>query len=306
MMKHFQTIAKVIAVLGVIGIAFAFYFQASNSADRGKNLRTKATQFEQLLPYFNLDWAKDTLWNHVIEKADYKATDSVDGKLQNFELTVYTKKDLFNDQYHVKTSDTTRNDLYEVMDVRELKTLPTKPFVSSYMSNCIIIRMNPFMLHKYISTAQEPDGITFKEIDLNNGVLQMTYHSYHDGEGTGNQSFGRNLILEDQLMYSLRSLKFADGLTFEGNVLESQANGKIGQLHAYRSVFTVNTAKTSGTVLGKKATFDCWQVDVKLGTTGKMNSYFFQKEYPNLCLKRITWDNRNLELIDVPLLLPNY
>lgn len=292
MMKHFQTIAKVIAVLGVVGIAFAFYFQASNSADRGKNLRTKATQFEQLVPYFNLDWAKNELWDKgYTEEVLYRAKDSVDGKLQEFKLTCITKKDLFNDQYHVKTSDSTRNDLYEVMDVRELKTLPTKPYASNYMSNCIIIRMNPFMLHKYISTAQEPDGTTFKEIDLNNGVLQMTYHSHRDGEGTGDQSFGRNLILEDQLMYSLRSLKFADGLKFEGNVLESQANGKIGQLQAYRSFFAVKDA--AQTKVGD-TTYACWQVDVKLGGTGRMNSYYFQKDYPNLCVKRSTWDNRNL------------
>ncbi len=296
MIKKYILAAKIIAFLGIMGIAFAFYFQASNASDRGKRLRTKATQFEQLTPYFTMEWAENNLWDDGKgEVATYAATRTVYGKPRNFDYTYISVKEVFNNEFHTKTDDDKRNDLYDVIKVNAFCRIETMKYPYHYLTSSFFIRKNPFMLHKFATSSQEWCGTTYKEIDLNQGILQMTYHSYWDKEGTGEYSFGRNLLLEDQLIYSLRSLKFSNGLNFEGNVLESQVSSKIGKLAVYKSNFTVSDA---GTQRVRNKEYACWKVSVRLAAD-KVNEYYFEKTYPNICVKQTTWDARNMELTQV-------
>lgn len=241
-----------------------------------------------LAAHFNPDWAMDTLWEDgLAEVAVYDAERVIYKKKRNFEYTFITVKDDFNKEHNVKTDDYSRSDLFPVMKVNEFCRIPTNEYPYHFLTSLFIRRENPLQLHKLTTSSQEWCGNTFKTITDEGENYKLYYNSYFDGEGQGNRELQKELLLEDQLPYTLRSLRFQDSLTFEADVLETQQTNKVGRLTVYKATVSGTKAELEGQQV--------WQVDVQLAE-GKTNRYWFASQYPNQLLRQQTWDGRNLEL----------
>ena len=242
--------------------------------------------------YFNQAWAQNKLWDDgLAEVATYEAQRVVYNKTRTFEYTLITVKEDFNKAYNVKTDDYQRSDLFPVMKVNQFCRIPTDNYPYHYLTSLFFRRENPVQVHKITSSSQEWCGNTFKAINLSGDNFNYAYNSYWDGQGEGQMELPGNILFEDQLLYTLRSLQFKDGLTFKANVAELIQTSKANKPVVYPAFFRITADNAS-------PQNSLWQVTVKLSKI-KENIYWFSKKYPNVLERQQTWDGRNLELKEV-------
>ncbi|MBO3699007.1 hypothetical protein [Roseivirga sp. E12] len=234
---------------------------------------------------FNHDWAMNKIWEDgQAEVAHYDAEMIVYGKVRRFDNAYITVKEEFNKDFNVKTNDYQRDDLFSVMKVNKFGRFETENYPYHYLTSLFFKREQPEQLHKMTHTGQEWCGNTFKQFELISGGYAYDYNSYFDGYGDGQMSIeGTDLIWEDQLSYLLRATKFEDGLEFTKKVVDSQINTKTRQPKIYNAQFSVSDRDS------------VWQVKTTL-EEGKVNTYTFNKEYPNLLQTQTTWYGYNLKL----------
>ncbi|MEQ8241348.1 MAG: hypothetical protein RIA69_19190, partial [Cyclobacteriaceae bacterium] len=80
-----------------------------------------------LSQYFEQNWAKKPLWDDgKAEVAKYSATRIVYGKQRTYDYTYILVKEVFNEEYQVKTDDYSRDDLFPVMKVNKFCSFETK------------------------------------------------------------------------------------------------------------------------------------------------------------------------------------
>jgi hypothetical protein len=238
--------------------------------------------------YFNAEWANNKLWyDGLAEVAIYDAQRTVYKKERNFEYTYITVAEDFNKEFRVKTDDYQRKDLYKVMKLNAFCKIETENYPYHYLTSMFFNFKQPWLMDKMTNGSQEWCGNTFKEYLADGYHYTLKYHSYFDGEGDGEKVLPANLLIEDQLNYTLRSLKFKVGLKFGTNVLESQISNKIGNLKIYHATISVEEQNEAGK--------NAWKVILKLDND-KTNTYYFDQAYPNILIKQQTWDNRNLLL----------
>ena len=239
---------------------------------------------------FNKDWANNKLWyDGLAEVATYDAQKIVYKKQRNFEYIYITVAEDFNKKFRVKTDDYKRKDLYKVMKLNAFASIKTDNYPYHYLSSMFFYFDKPWQMDKMSSSSQEWCGNTYKEYFNNGNNYLMKYHSYFDEEGDGEKKIEVETLFEDQLGYTLRSLKFKEGLNFESKMLESQITNKVGKLKIYNAKLIVAEGNND---IPAKAT---WKVTVNL-EANKTNIYYFEKTYPNLLLKQNTWDGLNLTL----------
>lgn len=237
--------------------------------------------------YFSPAWAANALWDDgLAEVATYTAERVIYDKTRHFDYVLITVKEDFNKAYDVKTDNYDREDLFPVMKVNQFCRIPTENYPYHFMTSLFFRRANPVNIHKLTSSSQEWCGQTFKSITPKGNRLQFAYNSYWDGQGTGKMTLDKGLLFEDQLPYTLRSLKFREGLTFSAALAGLVQTSKASAPEIFAATFAV-----------KKAGGD-WQVSVQLGP-GKRNTYLFAATYPHVLLRQQTWDGRNLQLKEV-------
>lgn len=262
----------------------------------GSNARSTIAAEE----HFNAQWAQDARWEQgTAEVAKYQAERTVYNKVRNFEYTFILVKETFNREFDTKTDDYDRDDLFDVMKVNKFARIPTDNYPYHYMTSLFFRRAQPAVVHKLTNTSQEWCGTTSKYF-LNQGAsYEFGYNSYWDGQGIGQTTVDGNIMFEDQLSYSLRTLSFAEGLSFKQRVAESQITSKATIPTIYDATFTVNQvndfALDTDYPLEKAPV---WKVRVQLDAQ-KTNEYWFDSQYPNVLLKQATWDGRQLQLKEV-------
>ena len=243
---------------------------------------------DELESQFNHSWALDTLWDDgLAEVATYAAERVMYNKVRAFDYTMITVKEDFNKAYNVKTDDYERKDLFPVIKVNQFCRVPTDNYPYHFMTAMFFRRQNPLYLNKLTSSSQEWCGQTFKAITRAGNRFQYAYNSYWDGQGAGKMDLDKALLFEDQLPYTLRSLKFRDGLAFPAPVAGLQQTSKASPPVVYPATFRVSRDNT--------APRQAWRVQVNL-SPGKQNTYWFALEYPHILLRQQTWDGRTLEL----------
>jgi hypothetical protein len=248
-----------------------------------------AGQESPLAKYFNTEWANNPHWyDGLAEVATYQAQRTIYNKERNFEYTYITVAEDFNKEFNVKTDDYNRKDLYKVMKVNAFCKIETDNYPYHFLTSMFFPFATPYALDKMTNGSQEWCGNTFKEYLAGPKDYQLTYHSYWDGEGDGTKTINKDVLFEDQLNYTLRSLNFKADLNFDAKVLESQISSKVGKLKIYDAQISVADGSTT--------LKNTWKVTVKLDSD-KANVYYFEKAYPNLLVKQNTWDNRNLVLL---------
>lgn len=245
-------------------------------------------EYNQLATYFNQTWAKAKHWDDgLAEVAVYDAERMIYGENRTYEYAVLTVKEDFNRENNVKTDDYTRNDLFEVLKVNSFARIETDNYPYHYLTSVFILRDRPWALHKLTTSSQEWCGNTFKSITDKGANFDLSYNSYFDGQGTGGHQLPKELLVEDQLPYTLRALKFTDNPTFDANILETQQTNQAKAPVVYKAhIRSINAQLNEAEV---------WQVQVQLDSA-KVNSYWFAKAYPNHLLQQQTWDGRNLKL----------
>jgi hypothetical protein len=242
-----------------------------------------------LAKYFNAEWANNSHWyDGLAEVATYQAQRTIYNKERNFEYTYITVAEDFNKEFRVKTDDYNRKDLYKVMKVNAFCKIETDNYPYHFLTSMFLPFATPWAMDKMTNGSQEWCGNTFKEYLAGPADYQLTYHSYWDGEGDGSTTINKDVLFEDQLNYTLRSLNFKEGLTFDAKVLECQISSKVGKLKIYNSKIIVTD--------GSAAISNTWKVSMML-ENGKENVYYFKNTYPNLLVKQNTWDNRSLVLL---------
>ncbi|GEO05008.1 hypothetical protein AAE02nite_26720 [Adhaeribacter aerolatus] len=240
---------------------------------------------------FNPEWAQNKHWDDgLAEVAIYQAERVVYNKPRSFEYVLITVKEDFNQAFNVKTDNYNRSDLFPVMKVNQFCRIPTDNYPYHYLTSLFFRRENPVQVHKITSSSQEWCGNTFKAITQAGNNFNYSFNSYWDEQGTGELTLPGDLLFEDQLPYTLRSLRFKDGLTLKAPIAELLQTNKANKPAVYPATITVHSDIGS--------TPNLWLVSVKLSAE-KENKYFFRKEYPHILEKQQTWDGRQLQLKEV-------
>jgi len=263
----------------------------------GRNIKSDAPDTSyKIKDHFHLDWAQNSLWNDgKAEVATYSAERIIYGKIRSFDYTYILVKETFNKEFNVKTDNYERNDLFEVMKMNQICRIPTKKYPYHFLTSCFFKRYDAFRLHKLSSSSQEWCGNTYKQVDDHGKDYHLKYHSYWDGESSGKKILDGGVWYEDQLFFTLRTLKFKEGLEFQYPVVESQKSSKVLPIKVYNANVRVKSAKAAeldSSVLNKQ---DFWKVELQL-EEGKTNSYYYSKEYPNELLQFESWDGRKMHL----------
>ncbi|GAA4022665.1 hypothetical protein GCM10022409_03050 [Hymenobacter glaciei] len=262
--------------------------------DAGNKEKPKARASVQALQgimlHFDEQWAMRKYWEDgLAEVATYDAERTVYKKKRQFEYTLITVKEEFNQQFNVKTDDYQRTDLFPVMKVNAFCQIPTEEYPYHYLTSLFFRRDQPVALYKMTSSSQEWCGNTFKTIVDDGLSLKESYNSYWDQQGVGSRDLRRDVLLEDALPYSLRTLRFDQHLAFELVVMDLQQTSKASLPVYYNARLSTTEAPAA------EAPVPAWRVAVQLAPD-KQNVYWFAKAYPNILLRQTTWDGRNLRL----------
>lgn len=251
-----------------------------------------ATKNEEAAAHINSQWAADTLWDDgLAEVAHYTAEREIYGKVRDFDYTFIVVKETFNKAYDVKTDSYDRDDLFPVMKINKFARILTEKYPYHFLTSLFYKREEPATLHKMTHSSQEWCGNTFKLFQHLGDNYHYLFSSYWDGQGNGRLKYPDKMWFEDGLSYSLRALRFADGLQFEQALLESQVSNKADKPVIYNARFQVSQEDLTINEQPRQA----WRVRVQLDEE-KENSYWFAAEYPNILLKQESWNGRNLEL----------
>ena len=247
--------------------------------------------------HFDHDWALHGLWNQgKAEVAQYQAQRTIYGKPRHFEYTFILVKETFNREFKVKTDNYDRNDLFEVMKINKFARIPTDNYPYHYMTSIFYERGQPSTVYKLVNSSQEWCGTTTKYFLHTGRRYVFGYQSYWDGQGVGEMTLEGNIMFEDQLTHSLRALNFSDGLAFQQRVAESQVNSQVTAPTIYNATFNVAAVESVPLRTDYVINDQVWKVTVQLDSA-RTNEYWFDRAYPNILLKQITWDGRNLDLI---------
>ncbi len=243
--------------------------------------------------YFNSNWADTTFWDDGLAEVNkYVASRTIYGKERNFEYVLIAVSEDFNKEFSVKTDDYSREDLYKVIKLNAFASIPTDNYPYHFLTSTFVDRNNSLSVIKLTQSSQEWCGNTTKEFSPSDTSMQLTYTSYWDGEGAGIKKISNGFLFEDQLHYTLRSLKFTEGLTFNTQILENQVSSKIGKLVKYNATITVSSSQIMDASL---IDYETWLVEVQLDGN-KTNTYHFDTKFPHTLIQQKTWDNRNLLL----------
>lgn len=248
----------------------------------------------------NYEWANNKLWDDgSAEVATYEATRTIYGEPRLFEYTYILVKEEFNQTYNVKTDDYQVKNLYPVMKINKFCSIETPNYPYHFLSSIFIYRNNPENLHKLTHTSQEWCGNTSKSFLEKGNGYRFEYNSYFDGQGKGSAKVGRGPWFEDQLSYTLRSVNFSEGLSFDINLYPSQISNKAIVPEAETAKISVNKADNSD-LEGIPTSFidSAWEVKVtKEG--GDLITFWINSSYPNYLLRMEDSSGNSLKLKDV-------
>ncbi|UYZ64390.1 hypothetical protein [Hymenobacter weizhouensis] len=242
---------------------------------------------------FRQQWAMDALWEDGrAEVATYQAERVIYDEPRQFEYTLITVKEEFNQQHNVKTDDYQRKDLFPVMKVNQFCRIPTDNYPYHFLTSLFFRRDQPVQLHKLTTSSQEWCGTTFKAFTDEGLHYLETYNSYWDGQGAGQRQVRRDVLFEDALPYTLRSLQFDNKPRFAATIVELQQTSKAPAPTLYQARLRVEEAPA------EEVPQAAWRVTVDLAPQ-KRNVYWFARRYPNVLLRQTTWDGRTLFLKSV-------
>jgi hypothetical protein len=258
--KNLDKAVKIVAILGIAAIAFAIWFSIQFAKSKTKQeFDKRQTYFNDIHTNFKKDWALNAYWDSLnVEKSVYYNEQNAN------EISVSISKQTFNDQFNVKTDVLERPDLYKVLNYSIKQTIAD----STLNANMIYLCMNPLVLHKMTVAAVDSRGLTYKSYFNNKSVITLKYDSYKDKEGIGEKVFEKDVMMFEQLPFSLRSIDFENAKVFKLKVVEPQLSSGTGKFKTKMADVKVNKLA------------DQYSVNVEFSIDSVCN-YVFEKTYPN-------------------------
>lgn len=280
-------VLRVVSILSIVAILFAVWFSIRFAKSKTKKeFDQRQIYFNECYAKFNVNWAINDFWvKNNLDQHEYICEQNIGQKNVKYNLLVQINKEKFNDQFNVKSKNLDRPDLYEVVKYSSTQISATTPEIPVYSTHQYFLNTNALVLHKYQLNANTLAGNTSKSMFNTKSILTVNYDSYFDYEGIGKKVLPKDVLLEDQLPYTLRALLFSDTLKVKLNILENQATINVGDLRVYHATVEVKAQDETS-----------WTVVVALDSN-KTNTYIFEKAYPNTLTKMQTWDGRSMTLI---------
>lgn len=244
------------------------------------------------------EFAQQEVWNDGrAEIATYDAVRVVYGKPRRHTTTMITVKEDFNSEFDVKTDTYDRRDLLAVMKINLASTIQTDAYPYHYLTSMFFRRDDAASVHKVVSTSQEWCGTTFKRFSGRGDSLVVMYDSYWDGEGNGATIISRDLVIEDQLLYSLRSISFRQGMTFSARVIPSiiTNKAKIAKPQTYTFSVMEDVYDPSSETMSDVGRTSCWRIDMK-SADSLVASYWFSMDSMHYLVRYRHSDGRQMTL----------
>lgn len=221
------------------------------------------------MKFFDVQWADSSLWDDGLAEVNtIKAERVIYGKTRQYTMTMIVVKEVFNREYNVKTDTYRRKDNFTVMKMNIAQTIMTDIYPYHYLTSSFFLRDNPVLCHKTTQTSQEWCGNTMKRFDTAGDSINYTYDTYWDGEGKGTSTVPFAL-LEHQLFYTLRALRFSDALSFTFPMIPSIITNKA----RLSPIINVRLAVQEESAL--------WKVTLVSEDGAFKSSYSFSKQYPH-------------------------
>lgn len=279
MSQRWISIAGISMALGLVAI---WGFTGGNASEEQGKATSQLPAVQEAPEYIDASWADHKVWydgNAEVNK--YDASMVIYGQPRSFEYVYVFVKEDFTPKYRVKTSTYGSSDLYAVMKCNQFARVPTENYPYHFLTSVFTRWENPAQVHKITTATQEWCGNTFKEFLETPAGFDFLYHSYWDGQGDGKEEVERAWF-EDQLAYTLRALRFKEGLSFQRQLYPTEKNSKARSPRAQQATFTVSEEDGA------------WKVEV--ATAQGRSYYWFEKEYPNKLLRLKSWYGLQLDL----------
>jgi hypothetical protein len=162
-------------------------------------------------------WA-DKRWDDGnAEVATYDATRILDGEARPHTLRLLTLREDLNREYMAKADwPHGQKPILTVLRQSQVATIPAPNFDHHTMATVFVERDQPSRLVKLIVSSQDWNGATFKEFVTADRTATMRYHSYWDGEGSGETTLRNHheggARFEEELPLLVRTLRLEEGL----------------------------------------------------------------------------------------------
>jgi hypothetical protein len=240
----------------------------------------RAAEPEKGFGLIDTDWAKDSLWNHAVEVAEYLSEEDTEGGTKSFTEIRLTRRYWFSKEFHTISEDTTRKDLYPVLAQQAMAShaahlLPTQ--TSLWVG---VLPHEPFKVVRYMASWQGEGGISNKALLRLVGKSKLVCQNSFGAKGEGEYDLQYDTFFEDQIPLSLRSLNFQENLEFVRPTLVSQLFRGAELPKYFQGDYKVEGRDTVETKLGRIV---CWKVSVEHGT--KKDNYWFEEASPHILVK---------------------
>jgi hypothetical protein len=279
--ENMQNILRILIALGIIILIVLFLTHPRHDSGNG----------EKGSKLFLPDWGLHALWDDgQAEVATYDAHRVIYGKSRSYEASLITVKEDFDPKYFVKADKPLQGQSHPVvLKLNIASSIPTENYTYHFLTSLFVSRNDPFHIFKLTMGSQEWCGNTFKEIQNWDGVAALRYFSYFDGEGDGSLSLplGPGDLLEDQIPLTLRSLRFQAGLRHPIRICDSLISNRAIPPKFTEAEIVVEEGETVQSI-------DCWKVHIL--RPGNEQLYWFEKAYPNILVKSVSPDGKELAL----------
>lgn len=284
---RFTRFIKIVSIVTAFLMIFAIFYSIKSRMGQKRTIVPGEDPY-MISNYFNSDWRNNSFWIDSVEKNYYTGSFSDSIHPTSFYLESKTSKELFNEEFKVKSSDKQRLDLVEVFQNQLISSRSFDNVEGSFMG-ILAINKKVFMeVFNYKQSSLTYEGILFRGFELNKKEgYRFYYNSYLDKEAIGERIINDTFIFEDQLFTILRSINYDNTKEFKAFVMESQMLSKLGRTHVYEAKFKVKVLPN----------LNLFQVEVGL-SDDKINTYVFEKNFPNKLIKANLWNGLELNLMN--------
>jgi len=232
------------------------------------------------------EFSRDPRWDDGKAEIDlYDAEEPLEGLLRRFEARlIIVKEDFLKDTRVKSDAGPVPGKTVPVLKLNHVRLIPTGTYDYHQMLSVVLDRER-WVPMKLTMAHFESCGITFVEAIPRGGLLELTSHSYWDGEGDRvlKIPFASGSLLYDALPLQLRGWDFSSSSPRPVRILPRQLAGRV------RNVSLVDaTVRMAGRerVTVPAGSFDTFQV--QLERHPGMDRYFFEAELPH---RLVRWES---------------
>jgi hypothetical protein len=235
--------------------------------------------------HFDAAWSLDRLWDDGQgEISRYDAVTRYEGQAWEHEVVTIVISEPFSNTLWVKADHPDADDI-PVIKMNIVFEVPTRHYDTRVMSSVFIPRSDPAVLVKQAVSTQEWCGTSFFEVQGWTDPPTLVWNTYWDGEGRGERPLDElgdaGLMTTEQLLLSLRALRFEEGLTLTVPLLDSlHDTARLDDARVADAGVTV--AALEEITLADGAPAQAWRVHVEPALGPAMDLWFLDNDVRTL------------------------